>query len=97
MDLDGGVALRIESPGLEAIRDQLADEFRGLLTAQDIGRWTAHVTIQNKVEPRIARRLVRDMKAALEPRPIKLTGFELVRYEDGRWRPLASYGFRGLR
>ena len=55
MDLDGGVAIRIESPGLDAIRDDLAAEFRGLLTSQDAGPWTPHVTIQNKVGTREAR------------------------------------------
>ena len=97
MDLDSGVALRIASPGLEQIRDGLAHEFRGLLTSQDVGRWTPHVTIQNKVQPRTARALLRQMRESFEPRPLKLSGLHLVRYVEGEgeWEPVASYRFRG--
>ena len=94
MDLDSGVALRVHSPELEAIRDELASEFHGLLTAQDIGRWVPHVTIQNKVEQRAARALLRQMRATLEPRPLALAGLDLVRYVEGEWEPVAGHRFR---
>jgi hypothetical protein len=94
MDLDPGVALRISSPGLEKLRDELADEFHGLLTAQDLGRWTPHVTIQNKVDPRISRRLLEELRSTLEPRPVTIRGLELIRYVEGGWEPLAAFRFR---
>lgn len=94
MDLDSGVALRVFSPGLESIRDELARQFFGLLTAQDIGGWTAHVTIQNKVQPRIARALLCELRARFEPRPLQVTGLRLVRYVEGEWEPLAGWRFR---
>jgi hypothetical protein len=94
MDLDGGIALRISSPGLERIRDDLAEEFHGLLTTQDLGRWTPHVTIQNKVEPREARRLLAELRSTFEPRPLAITGIQLIRYLAGIWEPLAAYRFR---
>ena len=94
MDLDSGVALRVSSPGLEQLRGELADGFHGLLTAQDLGVWTPHVTIQNKVEPRVARRLLSQMRSLLEPRPLAIAGLQLVRYVEGEWEPLASYRFR---
>ena len=94
MDLDSGVAVRVASPALERIRDGLADEFHGLLTFQDMGRWTPHVTIQNKVEPRVARRLLRQMRETFEPRSLAVTGLQLVRYDSGEWQPLAAYRFR---
>jgi len=97
MDLDSGVALRVSSNELDDIREELAGEFRGLLTPQDQGRWTPHVTIQNKVEPRLARALVREMRANFEPRPIEITGLQLVRYVDGEWEPVARFAFRGPR
>lgn len=96
MDLDSGVALRVVSPELEQVRDDLASEFRGLLTPQDLGRWTPHVTIQNKVEPRVARRLLQELRSTFEPRPLALTGLQLVRYAGGSWEPLSSYRFRSL-
>jgi hypothetical protein len=95
IDLDSGVALRVLSGELEEIRERLRDEFRGLLTAQDQGGWTAHVTIQNKAEPRVARELLRQMRASFEPRPIEISGLELVRYVRGAWMPIAQYTFRG--
>ncbi|HUG45575.1 MAG TPA: 2'-5' RNA ligase family protein [Sphingomicrobium sp.] len=94
MDLDGGVAVRISSPGLKEVRDGLEDEFHGLLTAQDMGRWTPHVTIQNKVEPRISRRLAGELRATLEPRPVTVRGLQLIRYVEGAWEPLAAFRFR---
>jgi len=96
MDLDGGVALRVQSPDLEAVREELAGEFRGLLTSQDVGRWVPHVTIQNKVEPREARALIRELRG-FEPRPLKISGLALVRYMESDWQPLSSHRFSGLR
>ena len=95
MDLDGGVALRIASPELEQLRAELVDEFRGLLTSQDLGRWTPHVTIQNKVSPRAARALLREIRETFESKPIAIAGLELVQYAEGGWDRLASFRFRG--
>jgi len=97
MDLDRGVALRISSPALEAMREELAADFRGLLGAQDQGGWAPHVTIQNKAEVDQARALLRDMQASFEPRPIEITGLQLIRYRGGDWEPVARWSFRGPR
>jgi hypothetical protein len=94
MDLDSGVALRVHSPELEAIRDQLAADFHGLLTSQDSGPWTAHVTIQNKIEPKLARALLKQLREGFEPRPIAIAGLRLVRYVDGKWEDVAAWKFR---
>jgi len=59
MDLGGGVAFRVVSPELDHIRDELSHDLRGLLGAQDAGGWRPHVTIQNKVQPKAARALLR--------------------------------------
>jgi len=97
IDLGQGVALRVSSPGLEQVREELADEFHGLLSSQDSGPWTAHVTIQNKVEAKAARALLRQLRQELEPRPLIIRGLQLVRYVDGGWAPLAAWRFRGAR
>lgn len=94
MDLDSGVALRVESADLTRIQRELASEFHGLLSAQDSGRWSPHVTIQNKVEPRTARALLRRIRDELEPRPLRITGLRLIRYVEGEWQPLAAWRFR---
>ena len=67
----------------------------GLLGAQDSGGWVPHVTIQNKVEPRVARALKRSLEAGFEPRPIGIIGLGLHRYLGGPWEPLQTYRFRG--
>jgi 2'-5' RNA ligase len=95
MDLGEGTALRVESEGLERIRDDLAIAFQGLLTAQDQGPWTAHVTIQNKVDPREARRLQQQLRSTLDRRPLSVRGLALWRYLDGPWEPVRTWSFRG--
>src|SRR3546814_18945341 len=48
--LGQGVAFRIESPELLAIRARIAAHFAGMLTAQAMGTQRLHITVQNKVE-----------------------------------------------
>ncbi len=95
MDLGGGVALRIVSPDLDRLRDELAGDFHGLLGAQDEGGWRPHVTIQNKVAPKLARTLVETLRAQFAPKPLRISGLGLVRYLGGPWETLATYPFRG--
>ena len=95
MDLGGGVALRIVSNELEALRDGLARDLHGLLSAQDSGGWSPHVTIQNKVEPRTARELGRSLERDFVPRPLRISGLGLHRYLGGPWETLALFPFRG--
>ena len=95
MDLGGGVAFRIVSPDLDAIRGELAERFYGLLSAQDASGWRPHVTIQNKVPTKQARALRDQLEAAFRPRPLMISGLGLHRYLGGPWEPLAVYAFRG--
>ena len=95
MDLGGGIAFRVVSPDLDRIRRDLVDEFYGLLGAQDPGGWRPHVTIQNKVAPKLARALKSALEMKLRPRPLAISGLGLYRYLDGPWEQLASYSFRG--
>ena len=95
IDLGGGVAFRIESPELDDIRDELADGLHGLLSAQDCGGWKPHVTIQNKVAPKVARTLKRSLERSFEPRTLNISGIAIHRYLDGPWEPVAAYPFRG--
>jgi hypothetical protein len=94
MDLGGGVAFRVVSPDLDRIRDRLADELHGLLGAQDSGGWRPHITIQNKVQPKVARALKESLERTFESRPLKISGFGIHRYLSGPWERLAVYPFR---
>jgi 2'-5' RNA ligase len=95
IDLGEGTALRIASEALEEIRAGLADALQGLLTPQDQAPWRPHVTIQNKVEPRDARRLQQQLRGRFERRPLALKGLATWRYLDGPWEPIRTFPFRG--
>ena len=94
MDLGGGVAFLIVSTELDAIRAELAGEFHGLLSAQDLG-WRPHVTIQNKVPPNEARALLGKLEREFRPRPLGIAGLGLHRYLGGPWERIETYRFRG--
>ena len=93
MSLGRGVAYRIVAPELLAIRARLAEAFAGLLTPQDAGGWRPHVTIQNKVQPAVARLLLAALEREFRPRDIKVTGLATWRYRGGPWEPLSRHMF----
>lgn len=95
MDLGTGVAFRVVSIELDRLRRSLAEEFHGLLSAQDCGGWRPHITIQNKVQARQARQLKASLEANFRPRSLGISGMGLHRYLDGSWQRLASFSFRG--
>lgn len=95
MDLGGGVALRVVSDDLDALRGELAHDLHGLLGAQDSGGWRPHVTIQNKVAPKAARALLRSLEDDFRPRPLRIAGLGLHRYLGGPWETLGVWKFRG--
>jgi hypothetical protein len=94
MNLGQGTAFRVESAALEAIRDDLAGAFHGLLLPQDQVAWRPHVTIQNKVEPRVAHALQQQLAATFEPRPLLIRALASWRYLDGPWERLKVHPFR---
>ncbi len=91
LNLGGGVAFGIDSPGLADIRASLADAFHGLLTPQDAAAWRPHVTIQNKVAPAVAKALLAELSRDFAPRPLKLAGLASWAYLGGPWRPLSRH------
>jgi hypothetical protein len=95
IDLGGGVAFRVVSPGLDHIRRELAEDFHGMLSPQDSGGWRPHVTIQNKVTAKESRRLLEALQASFRPRPLSISGVALHRYLGGPWERIASIRFRG--
>lgn len=95
MNLGRGVAYRIVSDDLEAVRRNIAGHFHGFLTAQDAQGWRPHVTIMNKAEPAAAKAVLRELEAVFAPRPLKIAGLELHRYLGGPWERLGRWSFRG--
>jgi 2'-5' RNA ligase len=94
VSLGRGVAVRIVSSELVALRGELAEAFHGLLTPQDAAPWRPHVTIQNKVTPAEARDLLARLSSALQPRRIEVVGLAAWWYRCGPWEPLARFPFR---
>jgi hypothetical protein len=95
LDLGEGTALRVDSDALEAIREDLAEAFHGLLTPQDQAPWRPHVTIQNKVAPREAKALQQRLRATFQRRPLAIRALASWRYRpDGTWEPLKTHPFR---
>jgi hypothetical protein len=95
MRFDAGVAYRVASEELAAIRDDIADHFHGLLSGPDAAGWQPHVTIQNKATQKEAKALVTALERDFHPRPLGIAGLAVHRYRGGPWERLAAYRFRG--
>lgn len=95
--LGRGVAFRIDSPALLAIRARIADRFHGLLGAQDRGTPRLHITVQNKVPPEAARALLAALAAEFRPRPLAIAGLAAFHYRGGPWEPAFAMKFRAPR
>jgi hypothetical protein len=95
MNLSSGVAFRVVSDELEAIRNAIADHFHGLLCAPDAAGWRPHITIQNKVSAREAKALLDKLAVDFRPRPLGVAGLSVHRYRGGPWETMGTYKFRG--
>lgn len=95
MLLGGGVAFRVESPDLLAMRQELAEAFAGLLTPQDSARPRLHITVQNKVKPDEAKALAATLRAGFRPRPLAIAGLAAWHYRGGPWELAMEARFRG--
>ncbi|WP_374405284.1 2'-5' RNA ligase family protein [Pelagerythrobacter sp.] len=95
MPLGTGTALRLSSPGMIALREELAEHFHGLLTPQDMHAPRLHVTVQNKVAAAEARALQRELGPSVEPRGFRFASLALHRYRGGPWEPVKRWAFRG--
>ncbi len=93
--LGRGVAYRLRSGELSALHAGLTAEFDPWLTRQDRQRLSPHVTVQNKVEPAVARELRDRLAAGFTPHAVPARGLGLWRYLGGPWEPLAQHPFTG--
>ena len=95
MKLGSGTALAIDSAAMLELHGIVAERMHGLMTRQDAQPLRLHVTIQNKVTSREARALQDQLGATLQTRNFQFQGFGLYAYEDGLWRPIRNFPFRG--
>jgi len=91
ISLGRGVAYRIDSADLAAVRAHLADLWQPVLTPQDRAGWRPHITVQNKVDPAAARALLADLQADFRPRPLAIVGYAAWWYRGGPWEPLSRH------
>jgi len=92
---DQGVAIRIDSPALMVVREDLADALKGLLTVQDSQTLQFHVTVQNKASPTEARACFEMLQRQFRPEDALIERLSLWRYMDGPWELIARYPLRG--
>ena len=95
LHLGNGVAFRVDSAGLLAMRRGLAEVFHGLLTPQDSATPRLHVSMQNKASAERSKALFAAMRADFASRPLKIAGLAAWRYLGGPWEPIRAMRFRG--
>ncbi len=93
MSLGRGVAYRIRSDDLDGIRADIAARFAPLLIPQDKAGWRPHVTVQNKVDPPDARRLMAELQMGFQPRPVTIAGLAIWHYLGGPWQLSGAWRF----
>ena len=87
MKLGRGVAYKIESPKLLALRAELSKAFDPWLIKQDRQGFRPHVTVQNKVSPAEAQWLYEHLSVGFDPFEARAEGLQLWFYEGGPNRP----------
>lgn len=94
--LGRGAAYTLECADLDALHRRLVRAFEPWLTPQDRQPFRPHVTVQNKVDPAVARATVQELTAAFTPFVVRATGLELWRYIGGPWEAVGTYPFVGV-
>ena len=92
--LGRGVAYTLHSPEVAAVRSRLATAWQPWLTPQDRQKHAPHVTVQNKVQPAVARTLHERLLGEFVPWTVRARGLGLWRYLGGPWEPVAKLPFR---
>ena len=95
MSLGGGTAIKLASPEMLSLRDEIADHFHGMLTQQDQHRPRLHVTIQNKVSSKEAKALQAQLSGMIEARDFTFPGLALYIHRGGPWEFVKRFAFRG--
>jgi hypothetical protein len=88
--------------GLNELRAAVVDRagapvWADRLTPQDQAKPRLHITVQNKVEPAIAKALFAELSAGFEPRSLQITGFAAHYYRGGPWEYIQDWKFSGRR
>ncbi|MBX0290320.1 2'-5' RNA ligase family protein [Hymenobacter sp. HSC-4F20] len=93
--LGRGVAYQLHTPELQVLHQALQQKWAAWLTPQDQQRLKPHVTVQNKVDPAVARALHQELTEQFQPFKATGTGFTLWLYRGGPWEELQQFRFDG--
>ncbi len=94
LNLGRGVAFRIDSPELLAVRSMVAENFASLLVPQDQSKPRLHITIQNKVKPNAAKLLFDALDADFETFSLSIIGLSAYYYMGGPWEKIGHWYFQ---
>lgn len=93
--LGRGVAYNLENQRLRTLHKELQAHWHPDLTPQDLQKLQPHITVQNKVEPAVARALHRELSEGFQPFEATGTGLQLWAYRGGPWEALQTFPFSG--
>jgi hypothetical protein len=88
-----GVMYTLDNPTLPALHRGLQQRWEPWLSAQDKQGLRPHITVQNKVDPAVARRLHEELAARFQPFTATGTGLALWAYRGGPWEHLRHFAF----
>ncbi|KQS33940.1 2'-5' RNA ligase family protein [Dyadobacter sp. Leaf189] len=95
VSLGFGTAFKIGAPELPALHQTLQKHWSQYLTNQDRQKRNFHITVQNKVEPAAAKKLLAELSGSFEPFSFAVSGIRLWRYKGGPWEFLTTIPFQG--
>ena len=89
-----GVMYTLDNAALPALHRHLQRQWAPWLTPQDKQGLRPHITVQNKVDPAVARTLHEELSAGFQPFTAEGTGLALWAYKGGPWelRQRISFG-----
>jgi 2'-5' RNA ligase len=92
-----GVMYTLDNPTLPALHKRLQRQWQPWLSPQDQQGLRPHITVQNKVDPAVARRLHEELAASFQPFEALGTGLALWAYQGGPWELLQQFPFGSTR
>ena len=93
--IGNGVAYKMECDYLMQLHKRLQQQWDKWLIPQDRQKLWPHITIQNKVEPKLAKSLKEKLEESFEPFTATGTGLSLFEYMGGPWNFVKSFAFTG--
>ncbi|HUQ97361.1 MAG TPA: 2'-5' RNA ligase family protein [Chitinophagaceae bacterium] len=88
-----GVAYKLESAVLQQWHKQLQQQWQPWLLPQDKQKIWPHVTVQNKVAPPVATKLLHQLQQTFTPFEATAPGLRLWNYLGGPWELVRTFSF----